>query len=73
MMLTKKATLGLAILSMIVFQLASGQPVNPVMAVIFAVITGVDLALLAVGAARMQPVNAGWLRAHWWPGTGADA
>jgi hypothetical protein len=43
------------------------------MAVIFAVITGVDLALLALGAERMRPVNADWLRSHRWPGTGTDA
>jgi hypothetical protein len=37
-----------------------------VMTVVFAVITAVDLALLAAGAARMRPV-ASWLREHWWP------
>jgi hypothetical protein len=66
MVLTKKATLGLAILLMIVFQHADGIPVNLVMTVVFAVITAVDLALLAAGAARMRPV-ASWLREHWWP------
>jgi hypothetical protein len=62
LVLAKKATLGLAILSMVVFQVAADEPVSPVMTVVFAAITGVDLALLAVGAARMRPV-AGWLRA----------
>lgn len=66
MALTKKATLGLAILLMVVFQDVAGLSVDPVMTVIFAAITAVDLALLAVGAARTQPV-AGWLREHWWP------
>lgn len=65
--LTKKATLGLAIVLMIVFQRADGITVNPVMTVIFAATTAVDLALLVVGAARMQPVTGGWLRQHWWP------
>jgi hypothetical protein len=64
--LTKKATLGLAVLLMIVFQRADGIPLNPAMTAIFATITAVDLALLAVGTARTQPV-AGWLREHWWP------
>jgi hypothetical protein len=66
MVLTKKATLGLAILFMIVFQRAAGESVSPVMPTIFAAITLVDLALLAIGAARMQPVSAGWLRQGWW-------
>jgi hypothetical protein len=65
--LAKKATLGLAILLMIVFQHAGGISVNPVMTAVFATTTAVDLALLAVGAARTRPVSAGWLRAHWWP------
>jgi hypothetical protein len=69
MVLAKKATLGLAILLMIVFQHATGELVNPVMAAVFAVITAVDLALLAVGAAGMRPVPGDWLRAHWWPTT----
>jgi hypothetical protein len=67
MVLAKKATLGLAILSMIVFQRVAGEPVNAVMAVVFAVVTVVDLALLAAGAARMRAIAGGWLRAHWWP------
>jgi hypothetical protein len=67
MVLAKKATLGLAILSMIVFQRVAGEPVSAVMAVVFAVITMVDLILLAVGAAAMRPITGGWLRAHWWP------
>jgi hypothetical protein len=37
------------------------------MTAVFATVTIVDLALLAVGAARMRPVTTGWLRAHWWP------
>ncbi len=65
--LAKKATLGLAILLMIVFQRADGIPVNPVMAAVFATITAVDLALLTVGATRMRPITAGWLRKYWWP------
>jgi hypothetical protein len=65
--LVKKATLGLAILLMIVFQHADGIPTNPVMTVVFATSTAVDLVLLAIGAARMRPVTTGWLRAHWWP------
>jgi hypothetical protein len=65
--LVKKATLGLAILLMIVFQRADGIPTNPVMTVVFATSTAVDLVLLAIGAARMRPVTTGWLRAHWWP------
>ena len=65
--LAKKATLGLAILLMIVFQHADGIPVNPAMTAVFACTTAVDLALLTVGAARMRPVPEGWLRAHWWP------
>jgi hypothetical protein len=69
MVLVKKATLGLAILSMIAFQLAAGQPINPGMALIFAVITVIDVTLLAVGAARMQPVTGPWLRPQWWPTT----
>jgi uncharacterized membrane protein YeiH len=66
MVLVKKATLGLAILSMIVFQLAADQPINPAMAVIFAVITGIDVTLLGVGAARVRPVTGCWLRPQWW-------
>jgi hypothetical protein len=73
LVLVKMATLGLAILSMIAFQLAAGQPVNPAMAVIFAVITVVDVTLLAAGAARMRPVTGPWLRPHWWPPTDADS
>jgi hypothetical protein len=65
--LVKKATLGLAILLMIVFQHADGIPTNPVMTVVFATSTAVDLVLLAIGAARMRPVTTGWLRARWWP------
>lgn len=65
--LAKKATLGLAILLMVVFQRAAGEPVAPVMVAVFAVITAVDLAVLAVGAGRMRPVAGGWLRAAWWP------
>lgn len=53
--LTKKATLGLAILLMIVFQRADGIPVNPVMTTVFTVITAVDLTLLALGAAGRRP------------------
>jgi hypothetical protein len=55
--LTKKATLGLAILLMVGFQRADGIPVNPVMTAVFATITAVDLVLLAVGAARMRPAG----------------
>jgi hypothetical protein len=66
LVLAKKATLGLAILSMIAFQFAAGDPVNPVMAAVFAAVTVVDLVLLAVGAARVRPVTRGWRRA--WSG-----
>jgi hypothetical protein len=53
--LIKKATLGLAILFMIGFQLSAGLPVEPVMAVVFVVITVADLVLLGVGATRARP------------------
>jgi hypothetical protein len=65
--LVKKATLGLAILSMIAFEVTSGQPVNSAMAVVFAMITVIDLALLTAGAARMRQVSDRWLRPRWWP------
>jgi hypothetical protein len=73
MVLVKKATLGLAILSMIVFQLAADEPANPVMVAIFAAITTVDLTLLAVGAARMRGSANPWLRRQWWPNAASDA
>jgi hypothetical protein len=63
--LTKKATLGLAILLMVVFQRADGIPVDPVVTAVFTTITVADLALLVVGAARMRPVATGWLHEHW--------
>ena len=66
LVLVKKATLGLAILSMTVFEVADGLPVSPAMTVVFAGITVVDLVLLTVGGARMRPSTATWLRRDWW-------
>src|SRR5439155_14141050 len=66
LVLVMKATLGLAILSMIVFAAVAGVPVNPTMAALFAVITTADLALLAIAGTRMRPVDNTWLRRESW-------
>ena len=65
--LTKKATLGLAILAMIIFERDAGTPVNAVMTAVFAAITLIDLGVLAVGAARVRDDAGDWLRREWWP------
>jgi hypothetical protein len=65
--LAKKATLGLAIVAMIVFQRAAGVPVNAVMTAVFAAITAIDLAVLAFGATRVRDDTDDWLRRGWWP------
>jgi len=65
--LAKKATLGLAIIAMTVFQLAAGEPVGAVMTAVFAAITLVDLGVLAIGATRMRDDTDDWLRRGWWP------
>jgi len=65
--LAKKATLGLAIIAMIVFQRAAGVPVNAVTTAVFAAITAIDLAVLAFGAVRVRDDTGDWLRRGWWP------
>jgi hypothetical protein len=64
--LVKKITLTVAILSMVAFELAGGIAVNPVMVGVFATSAVVDLMLLAVGGLRMRPVTGAWLRIGWW-------
>jgi hypothetical protein len=65
--LTKKATLGLAIVAMIVFQSAAGEPVGAMMTAVFAAITAIDLGVLAFGATRVRDDSGDWLRRGWWP------
>jgi hypothetical protein len=65
--LAKKATLGLAIVAMIIFQHGAGIPVNGVMTTVFTAITAIDLGVLAFGAARVRHDTGDWLRRGWWP------
>jgi hypothetical protein len=65
--LAKKATLGLAIVAMIIFERAAGAPVNAVMTTVFAAVTGLDLGVLAFGATRVRDETGDWLRREWWP------
>ena len=66
LVLVKTLTLGLALLSMNAFIAASGAAVDPGEPVLWSAVVAVTLAFLVVGARRMRPASAGWLRPGVW-------
>jgi len=69
-LLVKLLTLGLAILAMAAFMLAEGTGLDAAAAPIVtlaAILVVLASVLLTVGARRMRPVSAAWLRPSLWP------
>ena len=66
MLLVKSVTLGLALLSMNAFVVASGGSVDPSEPVIWTAVVLVSGAWLVVGARRLRPVARPWLRPTLW-------